>query len=203
MDRVSEEDEAWKKLNANLSAEKIAAYAFPIQPEPWAMGIISIGRNKSSGKFIPIVSANPTVSAYEQAIASELERFGASLKLPLYSVRFTFSRQLISYTKLDGGTASRNQADVTNMQKATEDALQGVLIGNDRDVIRTESRMAGPQTAETDPWVLVEVRYGCTGYAFHETDLPSGISEQGLDALKNMQETKEGGDHIRDNTWEP
>lgn len=200
---MSDEDAAWISLQENLSRERIRAFAFAIQPEPWAMGNISVGRNKASGKVIPIVSKNPTVAAYEQAIASELERFGAQLTLPLYSIRFTFSRQLVSYTKLEGGTASRNQADVTNMQKATEDALQGVLIGNDRDVIRTESRMAGPQTAETDPWVLVEVRYGCTGYTYHETDLPRGISEQGLDALQAMHQAIREGDHIHDNTWEP
>lgn len=198
-----DEDAAWVKLQQNLGRERIRAYAFALQPEPWAMGNLSVGRNKASGKIIPIVSANPTVAAYEQAIASELERFGAQLTLPLYSIRFTFSRQLISYTKLEGGTASRNQADVTNMQKATEDALQGVIIGNDRDVIRTESRMAGPQTAETEPWVLIEVRYACTGYSYHETDLPKGISEQGLDAIQAMKKIKQEGDHIHDNTWEP
>lgn len=179
----------------------VCAYAFAVNPEPWAIGPIS--HNKPGPE--------PTLKAYQEAIRSELLAQEAGMKLGLYSVRLRFSRQLAKYVKLsNGGTAHRNQADATNMQKATEDALQGIVIGNDRDVARVESRIAGPQESTTDPWVLIEVRYGIEGYSDAETELPRDrldggqwVSFEGMAALMEMRKQAALGDRIQDNEWTP
>jgi Holliday junction resolvase RusA-like endonuclease len=127
-------------------------YILPLNPEPWAIG--SLGLGKRGGKFFPTISPNPQLAAFKQAVAEELE---GSIPLPEgeYELKFFFWRVLDSYETASGRRHRKHQADTTNLQKATEDALQGVLIGNDRDVQRITSEIV-EQGAEVKPRIVIK-----------------------------------------------
>lgn len=145
----------------------IVAFALALNPEPWAMGTVSVVGPK--GRKFPKVSPNKTLKAYQDAIREELALQGAVILPGMHSLRFTFSRQLVAYMTGSGRTSTRNHADTSNMGKGTEDALQGVLLDNDRTVIAVESRMNGPQERHTMPWVVIEMRHSIEGYAPRDT----------------------------------
>lgn len=136
----------------------IVAYALPLNPEPWAIGPAFPIRSGKGG-LTAKVGPNKTLQAYQNAVRDELMLQNCEVVPGEYSLRFTFSRQLASYQGVDG-TSTRNGADATNMQKATEDALQGVLIGNDRDVVRVQSYRADQGSHVTNPFVVIELIYG-------------------------------------------
>ena len=180
--------------------ESVKAYGLHINPEPWAMGDIAIvGRNK---KF-PKVSPNRTLKAYQEAVRAELEALGAEVVPGAYALRFTFSRQLVSYKVRTGKTSTRNAADVTNMQKATEDALQGAAIGNDRDVIAVASRMIGPQDEKAFPFVVIEIVHSMEKFEFDPfMHMPVWTNKGKAEYDKILQEIFNPKD-ITENEWTP
>jgi len=105
-------------------------FCLGINPEPWAVGPLSVGRR--NGGLFPIIGQNAQLHAYQEAIREEMGD-GFELLEGRQAVRFYFWRNQVAY--LTGGKrlVTKNVADVTNMQKALEDALQGVLFENDRD----------------------------------------------------------------------
>lgn len=109
-------------------AENERWYALNINPEPWAVGPLDLLRR--GGKLAPTMGRNVQLHMYQQAVKEELARkyaeVGAAPLVPGYALSFFFWRD----------TQKGNYADTTNLTKATEDALQGVLITNDREVIR-------------------------------------------------------------------
>ncbi len=154
----------------------------------------------------PKVSPNKTLKVYQDAVQAELlvEDIGI-LPGPMYSVRFSFSRQRTQYTTVSGRTSTRNHADVTNMQKSTEDALQGVRLGNDRDVVRTESRLIGPQRPTTLPYVVIEIRHSILGYNPVETaicEATEHFSPEGHTVLEAMLAKELGPQTISNNEWD-
>jgi Holliday junction resolvase RusA-like endonuclease len=115
-------------------------YVLDINPEPWAIGDVGISRR--SGKLIPFVGPNRQLQFYKEAVKEALNKQNPSCLSGAVRLRFFFWRRLDSYK---GG--SKNRADATNMQKATEDACQGILFANDRDVTDIQSVLvqAGPE----------------------------------------------------------
>lgn len=105
-------------------------YHIPVNPEPWAIGPVGTGRR--NGKMWAYVGQNQQLHAYQEAVRESLfdpttisidsgpHKYYGSIHLVFY-----FWRQV---TREDRA----HEADVTNMQKATEDALQGILYDNDR-----------------------------------------------------------------------
>lgn len=120
-----------------------------VNPDPWAIGPLGIG--KRNGKFFPYVGQNAQLAAYKQAI---IESLGEIEKMPEgdYELHFYFWR------RLDGTSRNKkHQADATNLQKATEDALQGVLFDNDRNVKFVASTIV-EQGPEVTPMIVVHAR---------------------------------------------
>lgn len=183
----------------------IVAAALPLNPEPWAMGTVSV--ITAGRKPFPKISPNKTLKAYQDALQAELEQGeGRILPGPYYSIRYSFSRQLVHYKTRQGGTSSRNWADVTNMQKGTEDALQGVYMPNDRAVIRVQSALAGFQSKETLPWVVIEIRHSIDEFTPVGTAIcpeDQWFSPAGQEAYNEMLKLELGGQDITDNEWEP
>lgn len=188
-------------LEAASLSDNVVAYCIPVNPEPWALGEISVVRNKSTGKLIPKVGPNANLVTYQEAIRAELESAGAQMRLPKYALRFSFCRVNASYTSASGRTLHRNAPDATNMQKATEDALQGVVIGNDRDVVSVQSVMLPVALDEKQGWVLIEILYGLEHY--QSTVFPSGLTPAGLGAVTRMMDRLRNEDSIQDNDWDP
>lgn len=141
------------------NSNNVVTYGLSLNPEPWAMGTVFAARGRGGKGSFTRVSPNKTLKQYQDAVRAELEAQGVSILPGPYRLRFTFSRQLVSYKTSSGKTSSRNVADVTNMQKATEDALQGVVIDNDRDVIAVSSTLAGPQKKGAMPFVIIEIEH--------------------------------------------
>lgn len=103
-----------------------------VNPDPWAIGPVSVGRR--GGKLYPIVGRNEQLATYQEAIRSEvgLQPFivgGVGL-------HFYFWREVPEERKY-----RKHDADATNLQKATEDALQGLLFDNDRLVVEVGSTL--------------------------------------------------------------
>jgi Holliday junction resolvase RusA-like endonuclease len=114
-----------------------------INPEPWAIGTPYRRGSKGLG-----ISPNGKLKAYQQAIREEfpLQNGHAAVQSGDLSIQFYFWRS----------SAHGNVADATNLQKATEDALQGLLYDNDRSNLQVGSVIM-QQTPATDPHILITV----------------------------------------------
>jgi len=162
-------------------------YVLHINPEPWAVGPLDLLRR--GGKLAPTMGRNQQVHMYQQAVAGELAvKYGALPGAPLapcYELDFWFWRN----------TERGNYADATNLQKATEDALQGILIDNDRDVVRAQSWVAaqGPAVAGA---VAFRVRWGV---ARSGRDVCMGLADEILDQVASNPTVTQ----VSDNSWPP
>jgi hypothetical protein len=159
-------------------------YYLPINPDPWAIGPLQIG--KRNGKFFPNIGPNRQLVAFKEAVAEELTRQGATMLPPgEYEIRLFF------YRRLDGNSRNRKHvADATNMQKATEDAFQSVLIDNDRGVVDIRSRVV-EQSVETEPGIFA---YVGPADPFDPSEIP--------DEMWDVRDQSEGPT-LFDNTWPP
>jgi Holliday junction resolvase RusA-like endonuclease len=126
-----------------------------INPEPWTAPEASVGRR--SGSNYVQMHKTESLRAYQEAIPEvlreqnpRLESFGEEE----IELAFFFWRRLDDYEVGDGKKSRRSWADATNMQKALEDALQGILFDNDRTVrsITSEVMAQGP---DVEPRILI------------------------------------------------
>jgi Holliday junction resolvase RusA-like endonuclease len=128
-------------------------YTLWLNPEPWAVGTISSGRSKG-GKIFARMSPDPNLAAFQRAVKEEL---ADAQMLPENYVKLTFFfwRQQAVYLDSADRRRHRNQADATNMQKGLEDALQGILFQNDRDIrdIRSVIVEQGPSI---EPCIVIQ-----------------------------------------------
>lgn len=106
-------------------------FVLDVNPEPWAIGPISVGRK--GGKMFPMVSRNEQLWNYKQAIKEAIGDTHIWIEGDVELIMF-FWRDRAEYVTPQARTHRKHQADLTNMFKATEDALQGVLFKNDKDV---------------------------------------------------------------------
>lgn len=131
-----------------------------INPEPWTSPAVDIGwRN---GRPFPIVSKSPVLAAYQKAVADEIRRTRPGIEPVEDDVRLTFWlwRQLPSYVAESDRVVRKHVVDATNCQKALEDALQGILFKNDRQVRNPQTLMV-EQGPEVEPFIAIEMsRWG-------------------------------------------
>lgn len=176
-------------------------YVLPVNPEPWAVGPLDLLRR--GGKLAPTMGRNQQVSAYQDAVREALAvKYGAHEGVmpyaPGYRLDFYFWRNMAEYRTEAGRKARNNEADATNMQKATEDALQGLLIGNDRDVISARSTVMD-QGPEVNGHVVFHLQWGVSRYGLQVPfwDLPP---EEVLSEVALESGLARGGN---DNSWPP
>lgn len=122
-----------------------------INPEPWEAPTASIGRK--NGKTFVHMHKNAGQRAYQEGFADAFKEQNDDWQYfdDKVELEFHFWRQVDRDTKA-------NIADVTNLQKATEDALQGILFPNDRLVVKATSRIV-QQGPDVEPKVLVGIQY--------------------------------------------
>lgn len=124
-------------------------FTLDVNPDPWAIGPLQLG--KRNGKFFPHVGPNRQLLAYKETVAELLGDI-TPLEPGEYDLSFYFWR------RLDGsGRNVKHSADATNLQKATEDALQGILFGNDRDVRKISSEVV-EQGPDVRPMVVIRAQ---------------------------------------------
>lgn len=138
--------------------------ALDVNPEPWAIG--PVGYSRRGGKMSAYVGRNQQLDAYKEAVKEELgeqEKLTGKVMLVLY-----FWRNRAEYLTPQARSHRKHEADVTNLQKATEDACQGILFDNDRDVacVFAEMREQGPD-------VIPAVVIGIDSYV--QGELPEGV----------------------------
>jgi len=94
-----------------------------VNPEPWAIGTVNC-----YGKGRGTISPNLKMLNYQNAIREELtDRLDSG-----GAVAFRSVWALDLYIYYFRSTERGQPADVTNLNKSTEDALQGILFENDR-----------------------------------------------------------------------
>lgn len=154
-------------------------YVLHLNPEPWALGPLSVGRR--GGKPYPFIGPNPTLVAYQEAIREELVREDQpppeKLTGPV-ELTFYFWRQVERYEDAMGRQRTRKAADLTNLQKATEDALNGVLFDDDRQTRVVRSEIID-QDIDTRSAVVIRAR-PAPGVLTHESlkAIPTFVWEQ-------------------------
>lgn len=128
----------------------IQTYVLPINPEPWAIGEVSSG--KTGKRITPnaqLVNYQEAVKQYIQQNYPGYQMFNCECELNFY-----FWRRLDVYMTRGGRPHMRHTADATNLQKGLEDALQGVVISNDKLVRRTTSEVV-EQAHNIDPGIII------------------------------------------------
>jgi hypothetical protein len=131
---------------------------------------------------------NQQLHMYQQAVKDEMKRlYPDAVELPpYYELDFWFWRN----------TERGNIADATNLQKATEDALQGVLLSNDRQVVRVASTVVaqGPDVAGA---LCFRVRWGVDPIKGLTDDVPVYL-------LAEMDQAADyAASPVSDNSWPP
>lgn len=132
-------------------------YAIPVNPEPWRVPPMSPGR---IGRKLIVRSGRDEQShTFKEAVREALVAQGAEMLPEPYEIHFHFYRQLAVYETAKGSDHTKHWADATNMQKLAEDALQGVLISNDKHVRRVSSHIA-EQAPGIEPMIIVFITAG-------------------------------------------
>lgn len=131
-----------------------------INPEPWVAPEGAIGR-KNGKMFVQFYKSSGLMS-YQSAIMEEIRLQNGHLPIthkPLEEptqITFWLWREL---SQSDDKDSQRNVADATNMQKALEDALQGILYINDKRNVDIRTIIV-EQSKTTYPNIQIEVRTG-------------------------------------------
>lgn len=128
----SREERLRKQKEAELMSQEPRTYHITgINPEPWTAPESAIGRK--GGKMFTQHYQSAGLKAYQEAVKEEIVQQNGHVHMfegPLV-VEFFFWRNTDN-GEVDSRKMVRNEADATNMQKACEDALQGILYGNDK-----------------------------------------------------------------------
>jgi Holliday junction resolvase RusA-like endonuclease len=106
-------------------------FVLDINPEPWVIGPVGSGRK--NGKMYAYVGRNQQLDTYKEGVKEALGDGHELIEGPV-RIQFWFWRNMAEYTTPQARSHRKHEADLTNMQKSTEDALQGVLFKNDKDV---------------------------------------------------------------------
>lgn len=128
-------------------------FVLALTAQPWAVGPLGVGfRGK---KPYPYIGPNQQLQAYQEALREQLE--GAGILQGEVEINLYIWRQLETAKNFGGRDRKAKTSDATNIQKATEDALQGVLIENDRNVRRICTEIVA-QDENTKSCIVVRVR---------------------------------------------
>lgn len=156
-----------------------------VNPEPWRSP--RLGTKRVGGKVTPAAFKDTNLRSYQEAVkeilTEELTTLGYELPYfeegSILTLSFAFWRQTESYQG-ENRRNVRNRPDLTNMQKATEDALQGVLYKTDRKNVLVQSSLVevGPLVA---PRILIECEMeGPTSWRHFMNGVVDRIKETGV-----------------------
>lgn len=157
-----------------MSLRRRTYITIPLNAEPWAIGPLGIGYKGK--KPYPTVAPNPQLASFKEAVKEHFEGGTYTLPYAEVEIEFYFWRRLDQYFGPSGRRVTKSAADATNLQKGLEDALQGILFGNDRNV-RSVKSVIMDQSRTTEPMILV------CATQFHNPlefppDIPSEIQEE-------------------------
>jgi len=134
-------------------------YVLGLNAEPWRVGPLGVGRTKAK-KLFPYVGRDQQLYAYQEAVKMGLNHLYPNAPLlPEVEVElvFYFHHVLEEYETASGRKTRDNEADLTNLVKATEDAIQGVLIRNDRLVMKQTNYLRRTDADGATPYIVIGV----------------------------------------------
>lgn len=165
-----------------------------INPEPWRVGEASTVRRGPQGKLGAFIAPDPALVNYQEAVREELRNMRVPLLTPNYHLRFWWWREIITYESASGRKVTKNRVDQTNLQKATEDALQkcketknkkafGGVITNDAYCV-SSGGMIVEQDKNVKPMILIEIVSGATYGSGQPYPWPASLTPEGLDIFE-------------------
>lgn len=126
-----------------------------INPTPWTAPEVSVGRR--GGRVFPQVHKKAELRTYQEAIKEELATaYTGPVIISPVSIQFYFWRRIETYERTDGKSVRKHRADATNLQKALEDALQGIVIKNDNQVQHVSSTIV-EEGDDVEPHITIVV----------------------------------------------
>lgn len=105
-------------------------YVLDVNPEPWAIGPVGYARH--NGKMSAYVGQNKQLDTYKQTIKEAIADKAVMMSGKV-DITFFFWRNRADYKTPQARSHRKHEADATNLQKSTEDALQNILYSNDKD----------------------------------------------------------------------
>lgn len=133
-----------------------------VNPVPWTAPSATSRRGKGGKGTYVQMYASEELKTFKQAVQEQLA--GVTPYLDEVELTFYFWRQLPEGLIPDARKRRAHQADATNLQKSLEDALQGHLIENDKNVRSIRS-------------VIVEQTYDCQSLIVIKLDPWRGFSQ--------------------------
>lgn len=154
-------------------------FVLDVNPTPWAVGPLSVGRK--GGKVFPQMGRNQELFTYKEAVAEQIKQQSPVTLEGEVSLLMWFWRSRPSYKNHQSRTARKHEADATNMQKATEDAVQGILFKNDKDNRLVQSIIMGQGESVIPKVVICAFPFTLPN---SETEFPVEVLAQ-IDELDN------------------
>lgn len=173
-------------------------YILEINPEPWAVG--PIGYARRGGKMSAYVGRNAQLDAYKESVKEALADVETRMLDGKISLRLFFWRTRQDYETAQGRRHRKHEADTTNLQKATEDALQGILFENDKDVIDVHSSMVDQSPTAPGRVVIGVAKARDLMFADYPFDK---IKMMRRDRKPALAVQLDGQEELFDNAWPP
>lgn len=180
------------------------SYILHVNPEPWKTPPFSPARK--NGKMIVVSGRDETSFVTKEAIAAALREQGAEMLEPPYWIHLYFWRHREHYVSEKGRNMHKREADATNMQKLTEDAMQGVLINNDVNVRIVTSQVVG-QDKVGPGMIVILIEAGLPEELVSSPIIPARFDQGGhltariAHARSTAAATIEAADLAVDNSW--
>lgn len=143
-------------LRQPIRAEGRLWYVLDLNPLPWTPGEVAYASGKDAKRKV-YMRPSKDLKVYQEAIRDEMAKWFTIPLATEVDVVFVFIRSLDEIYRGGVRKSRAHKADATNMQKATEDALQGILFDNDNQnrVVKSIILDQGP---DLEPYVAVGVR---------------------------------------------
>lgn len=119
-----------------------------LNPVPWTAPAVNYSMRQ--------VYKAAELSAYQNAVKEQLGATETPWLEGALRIHFWFWRRLDLGTVVTTRRRRGHDSDATNMQKALEDALQGVLFPNDRDTRSITSEIV-EQGPDVDPGIIIGI----------------------------------------------
>lgn len=165
-------------------------HVLPLNPEAWRVPPMTAARGRAGKGMYVKAGRDQQLYNYQAAVQEELARQQAELHFLQphdlgYELVFYFHHVLEEYETASGRKARDKEADLTNLVKATEDAIQGVLIDNDKNVMKQtnylERAYVTSATLQPAPYIAI----GVARYLGHNpNELPSEVWDK-VDLMLN------------------
>jgi hypothetical protein len=152
-------------------------FVLPINPEPWAVGPLGVN-HKTKRAYM---GENQKLAAYQNAVREQVE--DAIPTVGEVEITLYIWRALEKATTFDGKKRRAHTSDATNIQKATEDAIQGFLIENDRNVRKVMTEIV-EQSERTTPCIVIRVK----PYEEHDPSTIPDAVWAGVDKVQGLEQ---------------